>query len=185
MKIIERIVLVVYSYIILILATLLSLIILGLLDASLVQNVIEKILQENILSKVILGVNVLFMLLSIRCIFFDTRDKKSEKDKQGILLKNESGKLLISKETIENLTNSVIREFESVEQISTKTTIDKENNLVITVNLTVGPKVIIKELSVNLQNKIKETIKSTLDLEVKEVNIKVKSYISKNENNKE
>lgn len=183
MKIIERIVLVVYSYIILILATLFSLIILGLVDSILVQNLIEKVLQENILSKVILGVNAVFILLSIRCIFFDTKDKKSEKEKQGILLKNESGKLLISKETIENLTNSVIREFESIEQISTKTTIDRENNLVITVNLTVGPKVIIKELSVNLQNKIKDTVKNTLDLEVKEVNIRVKSYMAKNEGN--
>jgi uncharacterized alkaline shock family protein YloU len=184
MKIIERIVLVVYSYIILVLATFFSLIILGLIDASLVQTIIEKILQEDILSKVILGLNAVFILLSIRCIFFDTRDKKSEKEKQGILLKNENGKLLISKETIENLTNSVIKEFESIEQISTKTTIDKENNLIIVVNLTVGPKVIIKELSVNLQNKIKETVKSTLDLEVKEVNIRVKSYVAKTEENK-
>ena len=61
---------------------------------------------------------------------------------------------------------------------------NKENNLIIVVNLTVGPKVIIKELSVNLQNKIIETVKNTLDLEVKEVNIRVKSYVAKTEENK-
>ena len=182
MKIIERIALVIYSYIILILATILSLMILGLLDANFIQNIIEKIIQADVASKIILGINVVLILLSIRCIFFDSRDKKSEKDKQGILLKNESGKLLISKEAIENLTNSVIKEFESIEQINTKTTIDKENNLIITVNLVVGQNIIIKELSVNLQNKIKETIKTALDLDVKEVNIKVKSYVAKNEN---
>ena len=33
--------------------------------------------------------------------------------------------------------------------------------------------VVIKELSLNLQNKIKETIKKSADLEVKEVNVKV------------
>ncbi|MCI8655088.1 MAG: alkaline shock response membrane anchor protein AmaP [Clostridia bacterium] len=182
MKLIERIGLVIYSYIVLILATILSLIIVGLLDVSLVQSAIEKIMQDNIISKVVLGINVIFILLSIRCIFFDSKEKKSEKDKQGILLKNESGKLLISKETVENLTNSVIKEFESVEEINTKIIIDKENNLIITVNLVVGQNVIIKELSVNLQSKIKETIKTALDLEVKEVNIKVKNYVSKNEN---
>ncbi len=179
MKIIERIALVIYSYIILILATILSLIILGLLDASFIQNIIENMIQADI---AILVINIVLILLSIRCIFFDSRDKKSEKDKQGILLKNESGKLLISKEAIENLTNSVIKEFESIEQINTKTTIDKENNLIITVNLVVGQNIIIKELSVNLQNKIKDTIKTALDLDVKEVNIKVKSYVAKNEN---
>ena len=95
MKLIERIGLVIYSYIVLILATILSLIIVGLLDVSLVQSAIEKIMQDNIISKVVLGINVIFILLSIRCIFFDSKEKKSEKDKQGILLKNESGKLLI------------------------------------------------------------------------------------------
>ena len=34
---------------------------------------------------------------------------------------------------------------------------------------------VIKELSTNLQNKIKDTIKKASDLEVKEVNIKVKN----------
>ena len=183
MKLIERIGLVIYSYIVLILATILSLIIFGVIETNTIQNVIEKVIEEDITRRIVLGINVVFILLSIRCIFFDNREKKAEKDKQGILLKNESGKLLISKETIENLTNSVIKEFESIEPIGTKTTIDKENNLIITVNLVVGPNIIIKELSVNLQNKIKETIKKTLELDVKEVNIKVKSYVAKNEKN--
>lgn len=42
-------------------------------------------------------------------------------------------------------------------------------------NLNVKENAIIKELSTNLQTKIKETIKNTSDLEVKEVNIKVKN----------
>ena len=43
------------------------------------------------------------------------------------------------------------------------------------VNLSVRENAIIKELSTNLQNKIKETIKKSSDLDVKEVNIKVKN----------
>ena len=38
------------------------------------------------------------------------------------------------------------------------------------------PNVIIKELSSNLKEKIKTVIKETLDLDVKEVNIKIKNY---------
>ena len=41
-------------------------------------------------------------------------------------------------------------------------------------NLDVKENANIKELSTNLQTKIKATIKNTSDLEVKEVNIKVK-----------
>lgn len=183
MKILEKIALVIYSFIILVLATVLSLIIVGLVDVDIVPEIIESAMMEDVASKVILGINIVFILLSIKCIFFSSRDKKAEKEQQGILLKNESGKLLISKETIENLTNSVIKQFESVEQINTKIVIDKENNLLIMINIVVGANVIIKELSVNLQNKIKDAIKNILDLDVKEVDIKVKNFIAKTDTN--
>ena len=41
--------------------------------------------------------------------------------------------------------------------------------------MTVKENAIIKELSTNLQSKIKDSIKKATDLEVKEVNIKVKN----------
>ena len=52
--------------------------------------------------------------------------------------------------------------------------LNKENNVKVYVNLSVKENAIIKELSTNLQTKIKSTIKKASDLEVKEVNIKVK-----------
>ena len=94
--------------------------------------------------------------------------------RDGIMLENDSGKLLISKDTIENLTNSVVKGFDSAENVTTKVELDKENNVRIFVNLSVKENAIIKELSTNLQTKIKTTIKKTSDLDVKEVNIKVK-----------
>lgn len=51
----------------------------------------------------------------------------------------------------------------------------KDNTVQVYVNLNVKENAVIKELSTNLQTKIKETIKKTSDLEVKEVNIKVKN----------
>jgi len=47
------------------------------------------------------------------------------------------------------------------------------------VNLTVKPNAVIKDLSNNLQLRIKETIKTSLDLDVKEVNIRVKNIAPK------
>lgn len=89
-------------------------------------------------------------------------------------MQNDNGKLLISKSTIENIVQNVVKEFDSVENTSVSTDFDNLNNLIINVNLVVGKSVVIKELTINMQNKIKEAIKKTSDLDVKEVNVKIK-----------
>ena len=50
----------------------------------------------------------------------------------------------------------------------TKVELDNENNVSIFITLFVYPDAIIKELTISLQKDIKETIKKSLDLEVKE-----------------
>ena len=52
---------------------------------------------------------------------------------------------------------------------------DKDNNLTVNVNLVVKENAVIKELTSNLQAKIKEAVKKSSDLDVKEVNVKVKN----------
>jgi uncharacterized alkaline shock family protein YloU len=119
-------------------------------------------------------------LLSIKCIFFSSATSKKDKNaSQGVLLENESGKLLISKETIENLVDSVALNFENSEQVTTRIDLDKDNNVIVYVNLTVSSEAVIKDLSANLQKEIKEKIKNATDLEVKEVNITVKRVVEK------
>ena len=86
---------------------------------------------------------------------------------------------MISKETIENLVNSVALNFQSAEDVITRVELDKENNVKVFVNLIVTSDAIIKDLSANLQAKIKEKIKMATDLEVKEVNITVKKVAAK------
>ena len=158
----------------LILSIILCLLVFGWLDIEVVGNVIKNCITTDPASKITLGVSVIFILLSIRCIFFDPIAKEEIKDKQGVLLENENGKLMISKETIENLVDSVAKGFENAEEISTKVELDKENNVKIFVNLTINSNAVIKDLSANLQDRIKEKVKKATDLEVKEVNISVK-----------
>ena len=174
MKILEKITLIIYSNIILILAVILSLIIFGWLDAELVGGIVKDILTGETSSKILLGLNIVFILLSIKCIFFDSTSKEQTKERQGVLLENESGKLMISKETIENLVNSVAKSFENTQDVTTRVELDKDNNVKVYANLIVNPDAVIKDLSVNLQNKVKEKIKMATDLEVKEVNITLK-----------
>ena len=67
------------------------------------------------------------------------------------------------------------------DEITTSVDLDKENNVIVYVNLVVSSEAVIKDLSVNLQQEIKEKIKQATDLEVKQVNIKVKNIASSKE----
>ncbi len=179
MKILEKITLIIYSNIMLILSIILCLLVFGWLDIGLVGDMVTKIIVGETSSKIVLGLSVVFILLSIKCIFFDTTSKEQIKERQGVLLENESGKLMISKETIENLVNSVALNFQSAEDVTTRVELDKENNVKVFVNLIVNEEAVIKDLSANLQARIKEKIKTATDLEVKEVNITVKKVAPK------
>ena len=95
-----------------------------------------------------------------------------------ILLENSDGQLVISKSTLEELVDNVVRGFDSAQDVSSKIVVDEERNLKVYVTLKVKDNAIIKELSNNLQNKIKSAIKRTSDLEVKEVNVSVKELQS-------
>lgn len=179
MKILEKIALIIYSNIMLILSIIVCLLIFGWLDMSIAGDFVYKILVGETSSKIVLGLSIAFILLSIKCIFFDSTSKEQIKDRQGVLLQNESGKLLISKETIENLVNSVALNFPSAEDVTTRVELDEDNNVKVYVNLIINSDAIIKDLSLNLQNKIKEKVKKATDLEVKEVNITVKKVADK------
>lgn len=177
MKVIEKITLIIYSNLILIMAVIACLLVFGWLDIDIVQGLTRTLIISSTSSKIILGVSIVFILLSIRCIFFDPSSKQEIKDKQGILLANENGKLMISKETIENLVEAVTKEYKAAKEVSSKVELDKDNNVNIFVNLVVGADTVIKDLSIDLQNKIKNKVKETTDLDVKEVNITVKKAI--------
>jgi hypothetical protein len=179
MKFIEKVVLNIYSIIMLVLSIILCLLVFGWLDCSIIDDMLNRVLANPTGSNIVLGVSVAFIILSLICIFFDSSSKNDKDNKQGVLLQNDNGKLMISKDTLENLVNTVAKDFESAEEISTNVSLDKENNVTVFVNLVVSQNAVIKELTANLQQKIKETIKKASDLEVKEVNVKVKNIAPK------
>lgn len=177
MKFIEKVTLIIYSNIILILSVIACLLVFRWLDIDIVQGMVKDLFLYGTSAKIILGVSIVFILLSIRCIFFDPTSKQEQKDKKGVLLANENGKLMISKETIENLVEFVTKEYKMAKDVSSKVELDKENNLRIFLNIVVSSDVVIKDLSADLQTKIKEKVKETTDLDVKEVNITVKKAV--------
>ena len=161
MKFLERFTLITYSLIMLILSVILSLLIFNWIDFGTVTDMVEALITGSLSSKITLGVCVVF-----------------------ILLKNENGQLMISKETIDNMVKHAVTGFENVKECNTKIDVNEENQLKITLFLTVNENVVIKELASNLQTKIKDEVKKVSDLDVQEVNVKVMS-IQENKKGKE
>ena len=177
MKVVEKITLIVYSNIILIMSVIACLLIFGWLDIDIIESLVKTLIVSETSSKIILGVSIIFILLSIRCIFYDPTSKQELKDKQGVLLANDNGRLMISKETIENLVEVVTKEYKMAKEVTSRVELDKENDVNIFVNLVVGSDTVIRDLTVDLQNKIKNKVKETTDLDVKEVNITIKRAV--------
>lgn len=174
MKILDKIGLIVFSNIVLILSIILCLLIFGWLSPETVYEITKIALNDPVTTKIVLGLAIAFIILAIKCIFFTSEKKQINGIKDGILLQNSDGQLVISKTTLEELVNNVVKGFDSAQNVSSKIVLDEEKNLIVYVTIDVKQNAVIKELSNNLQTKIKSAIKNTSDLEVKEVNISVK-----------
>ena len=176
MKFIEKTSLTIFSIIILFLSLVLSLMLFNWLEISNAYYLLQYLTTVPTATNAALGVSIVLMLLALKCIFFPSYNKEKNEKVEGILLENESGKLLISIETIENLVKGVISGFENVKSTNCKVKLDKQiNNVIIDLNLVVSSDTIIKDLSTNLQARIKEVIKTTTEIEVKQINIKIKN----------
>lgn len=180
MKILERLALIIFSIIILILAVVSCLVVFDLVELEKITEYINEVIQNETVEKVIVISSVVCILLAIKALFFPTRIKKKEEIKSGVLLENRDGRLLISKDTIENLIVSVVKSFKDAMDVQTKVYLDSENNITVFISLLVNENAVIKELSSNIQTKIKETVKRNTDLDVNQININVKNI----ENNK-
>ena len=180
MKVLDRINLVIFSIIILALSLVTCVIIAGWLNLEIVYDLVNEILFNSIGRGITLGLAVLLAIMAIKSIFLNSYAK--EKSKEGILLENENGKLLVSKDTIENIATVVIKNYPSVENSSTKVDVDSENKISLFISLSVYQEAIIKDLAAKMQTDIKEAVKRSLDIEIKEVNIRVKNINQKKEN---
>ena len=179
MKFLEKLSLAIFSVIVLMLALVICLLIFGWLKASTVLFVIQLALSKPVVVNILLWSSIVLVLLAIKCIFFFSGDQ-TEKN-EGILLQNENGKLLISVDTIENLVKGVVSGFSNVKTSTCKVSLDRQvNNVKIQLNLTVKADTIIKELSANIQERIKSVVKQTIELDIKEVDIKIKDIEASN-----
>lgn len=182
MKFLEKFALVIYSYLILLASVVLCLLVFNWLDFNVVTEMVKYAITGDIASKITLGVSCVFIILSIKCIFFDSETSEKIKESKGILLKNENGQLLITKETLDNMVKSSLKEFDTIKECVPKISVNEENEISVAVQIVVEENVVIKDLASNIQEKIKQEMKNSSDLDVKEVNVKI-ANISKNSKN--
>lgn len=177
MKIIERFIMRVFSMLILVASLFTILALLNVVNVGVLSYAVESI-QSNITAlKITYAVCGVLALMALRGLF--ARLKPVDLAKGGIILENGSGKLVISKESLENLVSSVAKDIPGTESISSKTILDKNRNLKISVNVVVSQDVMLKDLSLELQKRIKDAMLRTADLEVKQVDVRIKNISNK------
>ena len=185
MKILDKIALVLFSSIILIVSVLVCFMIFGWIKLAVVVIYIQDLLNNVTASNITLGVLAVLILLSIKGIFFTTDTKKDSNTDNGILIQNENGKLLISKDTIQNLVSGVAQGFENTQDVTSKVILTKDNHINIDVTLFVAQDAPIKDLSNKLQMAIKDVVKNSIDIDIQEVNIKIRNIAPKPEKQEE
>ena len=177
MKKISKLILVIFSIIILVIGVAINLLVIGWLDFETAFSLVQKLLTTSPQNKIVLAINGLCMLFAIICIFADSGSKEEKKDSRDVLMQNDNGKLMISRDTLENLVNAVVKEFPGAKEAHTKIGLDEQNNVAVFVDLVVTKDVVIKDLTLNMQNRIKEAINKTSELEVNEVNVRIKNIV--------
>ena len=175
MKFLEKLGLALFSLIVLVISIVLCLIAFGWMESTIFSILIGKVLLSSTYTYIMIGVCVLLILLAIRCIFFTDSKEESEESDDGILLQNEDGRLLITVETLKNMTQGVINSFSNITDSLIGVTITKDNNIVISVSIDVTKGTIIKDTSSRLQIKVKKAIKDATDLDIDSVNVRVRN----------
>ena len=184
MKFLDKMILCIFSVLILLMAVISSACIFGWIDATGLYVFVTKALADQTTCNILLGLNVVLILFAIKGIFFESSTDEEKSVGNGIMLENDDGKLLVTKETITSIVNSVVAGFEGVKDQS-KITLDENNDLSILLTIAVSDQAVIKDLSNNIQVRVKDAIKKSLDVEVKSLDIKVKDMVTPVKDTKE
>lgn len=181
MKLIDKVIYFIFSTIVL---AIVVIVFMGLLNIGGVNNIFSFIggmpnmnfTQEQMTYIIIVG--ILLIIMAIKGILFQS---KLEENKDAIILENSSGKLIISRRTLENLVKDISNSVKGVENSSARVNVEKDTDLIISIDIVVKEGS-IKDITKKLQEDVKIAIKKASDLNVSEVNVNIKNIKKMNEN---
>ena len=182
MKLIDKVIYFIFSTIVL---AIVVIVFMGLLNIGGVNHIFSFIggmpnmnfTQEQITYIIIVG--ILLIIMAIKGILFQS---KLEENKDAIILENSSGKLIISRRTLENLVKDISNSVKGVENSSARVNVEKDTDLIISIDIVVKEGS-IKDITKKLQEDVKIAIKKASDLNVAEVNVNIKNIKKINESN--
>lgn len=177
MKLIDRIIYFIFSSIIFII---IALAIMGLYDVEFAKNIIINLVGylrdfSAMNMGTILIISAIIEIMAIKGMFFQSG---KEEKRDAIILENSSGKLIISRKTLENLVKDIANSVNGVENAIAKVMVEKDTDLAILIDIVVKEGS-IKDITKKLQEEVKMSIKKASDLNVAEVNVNIKN-INKN-----
>lgn len=183
MKLVDKVIYFIFSVIILAIVVVMFAVILnigGIVNP--VFNFISNIpnmsfTQEQMTYIVIIG--ILLFIMAIKGVLFQS---KLEENKDAIILENNSGKLIISRKTLENLVKDISNGVQGVENSFARVNVSKDTELIISIDIVVKEGS-IKDITKKLQEDVKIAIKKASDLNVSEVNVNIKNIKKINESN--
>ena len=173
MKLVDKVIYFIFSVIILAIVVVMFTVILnigGIVNPvfNFISNIPNMSFTQEQMTYIVI-IEILLFIMAIKGILFQS---KLEENKDAIILENNSGKLIISRKTLENLVKDISNGVQGVENSFARVNVSKDTELIISIDITK-----------KLQEDVKIAIKKASDLNVSEVNVNIKNIKKINESN--
>lgn len=183
MKLVDKVIYFIFSVIILAIVVVMFTVILnigGVVNPvfNFISNIPNMSFTQEQMTYIII-IEILLFVMAIKGILFQS---KLEENKDAIILENNSGKLIISRKTLENLVKDISNGVQGVENSFARVNVSKDTELIISIDIVVKEGS-IKDITKKLQEDVKIAIKKASDLNVSEVNVNIKNIKKLNESN--
>ena len=183
MKLVDKVIYFIFSVIILAIVVVMFTVILnigGIVNPvfNFISNIPNMSFTQEQMTYIVI-IEILLFIMAIKGILFQS---KLEENKDAIILENNSGKLIISRKTLENLVKDISNGVQGVENSFARVNVSKDTELIISIDIVVKEGS-IKDITKKLQEDVKIAIKKASDLNVAEVNVNIKNIKKINESN--
>ena len=183
MKLVDKVIYFIFSVIILAIVVVMFTVILnigGIVNPvfNFISNIPNMSFTQEQMTYIVI-IEILLFIMAIKGILFQS---KLEENKDAIILENNSGKLIISRKTLENLVKDISNGVQGVENSFARVNVSKDTELIILIDIVVKEGS-IKDITKKLQEDVKIAIKKASDLNVSEVNVNIKNIKKINESN--
>ena len=173
-KVMSKIGFVISAIIVLMLSLLLCTLIWGWITPDQVMSVIVMALSNGVVAKILLGVAIVLVMLTTFSIANGSDDKSVNGVKEGVIISKDSGDLVISKSTLEDMVFNTVSKYANVQNPQIGVIVKKNGKVLVYITMDVANDTVIKDLSNRIQNDISSTIKNCTELEVENVNVSVR-----------